>query len=74
MKCSEYFNICYTAYYRKDQELASKLISSWPPLDAQGRKLLNTHGLAVCKLLELLTLCRNFSGHIVAQHYISEFE
>jgi len=72
--CNAYFRVCYTAYYKKSQDLASQLINDWSVLDKQGQKLLKKHPVPAAKLLELITLCRNYSGHIIAQFYLQEFK
>lgn len=72
--CKEYFNLCYDAYHKKDPVLASKIISRYDVLDAQGNKILKKYGVPVSKFLEVLRLCRGFGGHILAQHYISVFK
>ena len=73
-KCSRYFTLCYDAYHRKDPVLASKIITEWDSLDSQGNKLLKKYGVPAGKFLELIRLCRGFGGHIIAQHYLTEFK
>ncbi|MBW3002633.1 AbrB/MazE/SpoVT family DNA-binding domain-containing protein [Candidatus Woesearchaeota archaeon] len=73
-KCETYFNLCYDAYHKKDPELASRIVTEWDAIDAQGNNLLKKYGISASKLLELIRLCRGFGGHIIAQHYLTEFK